>query len=77
MVKTRVVLRRGDSTSICFITVDELLAVNVRRALAKLSRGLARYRGALNGSEMPEQQKRMHRWPSDCIFRQAHGDLPV
>src|SRR5262249_54531227 len=58
MVRTRVVLRRDDSTSICSITLDELLAVNVRGASAKLSRGLARDRGALNGSETPEQQKR-------------------
>src|SRR5262245_33789547 len=34
-------------------------------------------RGALNRNEIPEQQKGMHRWPSNWIFRQAHGGLPV
>ena len=29
---------------------------------------LPRDRGSLNGSEIPEQQKGMHHWPSNCIF---------
>ena len=57
MVRTRAVLRRDDSTGNCSITLDKLLAVKVPGDLAKLSRGLARDRGALNGSEIPEQQK--------------------